>query len=63
MSAALSCGRENGKDGVFGILKSPKKKLLLENNVEMRVEALDQEDVSSPEREAGSKQWQFKESC
>lgn len=42
--------------GLFGILKSPTKTRLLEKDVELRVEAPDQ-DVSSPERETGSKQW------
>ena len=35
---------------MFGILKSPTKKLWLENNVELRGEALDQ-DVSSREKQ------------
>lgn len=48
--------------GLFGILKSPTKELLLEKDIEPRWEALHQ-DVSSPERETSSKQWRSTESC
>lgn len=48
--------------GLFGTLKSPTKKLLLVKDIGPRGEAPDQ-DVSSPERETGSKQWQSTESC
>ena len=58
----LICFKTNLK-AIYIILSWVRKKLLLENNVELKVEALDQEDVSLPERETGSKQWQSKESC
>lgn len=59
---ALAKSRDTPHD-LFGISKSPTKRLLLENDVELRAEALDQEDVSSPERGAGSKQWRSTGSC
>lgn len=58
---ALAKSRDTAHD-LFGISKSPTKRLLLENDVELRGEA-DPEDVSSPERGTGSKQWRSTGSC